>query len=111
MQCCRGLDTALWTLLLFVSGALSLALPPPPAPCPECVQTQDLVGAEWHPANASNSLWWSPHFFDAYLPIVDVELAKVRTLGIVSVGVVYALCSLHLTDQHPSIPSQYGLRG
>ena len=38
--------------------------PPPPPRCDTCTQTTTWVGGEWHPANASNSLWMSPAFVD-----------------------------------------------
>ena len=77
-----GLFMLLW---LVNSGAATNHTTP--SACPECFQTRGFVGAEWHPANASNSLWWSPAFFDGYLPLVDLELAKVHQLGLTALRV------------------------
>ena len=64
--------------------------PPPPAPppCPACAQTEGWVGGEWHPANASNSLWMSPAFVDGYLDgEVDAELAAAAAMGLTALRV------------------------
>lgn len=63
--------------------------PPPPAPpCTECVQTREWLGAEWHPANASNSLWMSPAFFDGYMDeSVAPQLVDTAKLGLTAIRV------------------------
>ena len=59
-----------------------------PAPCPTCTQTQGWIGAEWHPANASNSLWMAPAFVEGYLHgPVDGELAADSALGLTALRV------------------------
>ena len=46
------------------------------------------VGGEWHPANASNSLWMSPAFFDGYLEgEVDADLAAASAMGLTALRV------------------------
>ena len=59
-----------------------------PAPCLTCTQTQGWIGAEWHPANASNSLWMAPAFVEGYLDgPVDGELAAASALGLTALRV------------------------
>ena len=62
--------------------------PRPPPPCPLCTQTEGWVGGEWHPANASNSLWMAPAFVDGYLDgEVESELAAASAMGLTALRV------------------------
>lgn len=70
------------------ASASASAPPSPPPPCTACAKTVGWIGGEWHPSNASNSLWMAPAFFDGYIEsIVPAELGYARANGLTAIRV------------------------
>ena len=70
-------------------GPRSPAPAPAPAPrCPRCLATEGFVGGEWHPSNASNSLWMAPKFLAGYMAgPVPHDLAVTAAAGFTAIRV------------------------
>ena len=52
------------------------------------MQTKKWLGGEWHPANASNSLWMAPKFFPSYMQgQVHAELKAAAAMGLTALRV------------------------